>query len=227
MIRRPRSRAIVAAGIVLLAACRPATEQSESVVDQPERAVADPALPSNAAPADAITCSYPVGAGDTLASLQSRYGQQAQAATLGGPEGSEFEGVVLWPDDPSRRLEVIFADDAMREVSSVHPGDGSRWRIAGLALGDPLARARDANGRRFTLWGFEWDYGGYVSDLDGGSLASQPGGCRVLLRFGPGGRGPLPEGVVGEVELSSDDPRLDAVDPRIEELSLGFLARQP
>jgi hypothetical protein len=204
--------------LVLAGGCQPAADQSD---EQP--AAAAPAKPE-AAPAAAseLTCSDPVRATDTLASLQQRFGDRARTETLYGAEGIEFPGLVLWPDDPGRRIEVAFIEDGQRTVSSVGLSSRSKWRVAGLAIGDPLARAEEANGKPFKLWGFSWDYGGYASDLGGGTLAALPGGCRVVLRLGSREGGEVPDALIGEVELSSDDPRLEAAGVAIEELSLAF-----
>jgi hypothetical protein len=94
--------------------------------------------------------------------------------------------------------------------------------VSGLAIGDPLARATAANGKPFKLWGFSWDYGGYVSDLEGGRLVRLPGGCRVMMRVGPRDDVEVPVALIGEVQLSSDDPRLEKVGATIEELLLAF-----
>jgi hypothetical protein len=203
--------------LVLLGACQPAETDSdqEPAAAALNRVAGEPTL-------SALTCADPIRPSDTAASLQQRFGNQARIETLHGPEGIEFPGLVLWPEDPARRLEVAFAEEEPRAVSSITPSPVSAWRVAGLAIGDPLARASEANGKPFKLWGFSWDYGGYVSDLQGGKLAALPGGCRVVLRVGPRGDAEVPDALVGEVELSSDDPRLEAVGVAIEELSLAF-----
>jgi hypothetical protein len=169
-----------------------------------------------------LTCSDPVRPTDTAASLQERYGDQARLETLYGPEGTEFAGLVLWPEDPARRLEVVFAEEGQRTVSSIGLGQGSTWRLSGLALGDALVRANAANGKPFKLWGFGWDYGGYVSDLAGGNLAELPGGCRVSARLGLREDAEVPDALMGDKELSSDDPRLEAAAVTIVELLLVF-----
>lgn len=200
----------------LLCACQPAQERDG---DEPATAAstgAEPAL------ADELNCSGPITAGDTAVSLQQRFAGQTRWETLGGPEGSEFPGLVLWPDDAARRVEVIFADEEPRAVASIAVRPNSQWRVAGLALGDPLARVNEANGKPFKLWGFSWDYGGYVSDLDGGKLAALPGGCRVIIRFGPREGAEVADAVVGDHEVPSDDPRLEAAGATIEELTLAF-----
>jgi hypothetical protein len=204
--------------LVLLGACQPADPENG---DQATGA-APTAAATEAAPAKELTCSGPIRASDTAVTLQQRFAGQAQWETLDGPEGTQFPGLVLWSDDPAQRVEVIFADEEPRTVSSIAVGPSSQWRVVGLAPGDPLARANAANGKPFKLWGFSWDYGGYVSDLGGGKLAGLPGGCRVIIRFGPREGAEVPDALVGEVEMSSDDPRLEAAGVTVEELTLAF-----
>ena len=169
-----------------------------------------------------MTCSEPVRANDTAASLQQRFGDNARVETLQGPEGIELPGVVLWPNEPKRRVEVVFADEARRSVSFAQLTGTADWRVARLAVGDPVGRVQEANGRPFELWGFSWDYGGYVSDFKGGKLEELPGGCGVMMRLGPGEDAEVPDELMGEVMLSSDDPRLEASGVRIDELALSF-----
>ncbi|MEI9906086.1 MAG: hypothetical protein WDN06_20890 [Asticcacaulis sp.] len=104
------------------------------------------------------------------------------------------------------RLEVTFWDDAMEHVSSVAPGNAATaWTgPAGLHLGSTVADVQTANGKAFSVAGFGWDYGGYVTDLKGGSLTGLPGGCTLQLRFdNVKGQAP-PDGISGDgVTLSS------------------------
>lgn len=198
--------------IAMIGACQPAKPGAE---DQTAEATASPA-------ATELTCAGPITASDTAVSLQQRFAGAGRWETLHGPEASEFSGLVLWPDDRARRIEVIFTDEEPGTVASVAVRSGSQWRVAGLAPGDPLARVNEANGKPFKLWGFSWDYGGYVSDLGGGKLAALPGGCRVIVRFAPREGVELADGLIGDKEVSSDDPRLETAGATIEELTLAF-----
>lgn len=207
-----RSLPVQLGAVALIGACQPAEPETDGQLPE---ATASPA-------ATALTCSGPITAGDTAVSLQQRFAGAGRWETLHGPEASEFAGLVLWPDDPARRLEVIFTDEEPGTVSSVAVGPGSQWRVAGLGLGDPLARVNEANGKPFKLWGFSWDYGGYVSDLGGGKLAALPGRCRVIIRFAPREGAEVADDLVGDREVSSGDPRLEAAGVAIEELTLAF-----
>lgn len=174
-----------------------------------------------------IGCAWPVYGGDTAQTVQDRFGSDARMETLYGAEGSEFEGLVLWPDDPARRIEVLFEEDNPDlRVSGLRLREGARWQIAGVGVGDSLARVRELNRKPFTLWGFAWDYGGYVRDLQGGTLATMPGGCGLTIRFDPDDNVRLPDAIVGEVKLSSDDRRVAAAKARVSQLTLEFAAAE-
>jgi hypothetical protein len=181
-------------------------------------------VPADPTPTE-MTCTYPVKANDTAATLVERFAGQARIETIYGPEGIELPGVALWPDDPQRRIEVVFSDEERRHVSFAEANGASVWRAAGLALGDSLAQAQKANGKPFDLWGFSWDYGGYASDMQGGKLEKLPGGCRAMLRFDVPAEAEVPTEILGEVQLKSDDALLAGANARIVELSLAFDAR--
>lgn len=210
------------AAALAVVSCRPAGEVPAAKAEPGEVRAAGPAAEAAAAPSDEMTCSYPVGADDTPASLEQRFGADARAETIYGPEGIELSGVALWPDDPRRRVEVVFSEEGQRVLSFAGVSGRSEWRLAGLVLGDPLARAAEVNGKPFELWGFAWDYGGYASDLKGGKLQALPGGCRAIVRFDVPGDAEIPAELQGEVRLASDDPALAGAGARIVELSVTF-----
>lgn len=205
-----------------LCGCQQAAERDEAPVALAGLEARAPQAAGSPAQGVDLTCSDPVRPSDTLASLKQRHGTEAREETLTGVEGIEYPALVLWPDDPARRLEVTFIEDGERTVSSIRAGEGSAWRVAGLALGDPLARVNAANGRPFTFLGFGWDYGGAVTDLAGGRLATLPGECRLVMVIGPRADMPAADGLQGDIELSSDDPRLSAADIVVWDLSLAF-----
>ena len=213
------------AALGALSACQNSEPQRADDAAQP---AARPSASASAKPASeqststTMTCTYPVSPADTAAALRARYGKDARLETLPGAEGSEFEGLVLWPDDRSRRVEIVFEDDAMLHPSTVRVWEGSQWRIAGIGLGDPFEKVRAANGGPFEFYGFSWDYGGYVSDLMGGKLASLGNGCGLSLRLGPSENAELADSLIGEGSVSSEDPLLASADVTVEELTLQF-----
>jgi|GEM_PF-3183714 len=228
------STILVLAGAMGLAACENAAEPEADVnnsavqigtdeAEAPEGPEAPADAPETpAARADnAITCNWPAQQGDTAQDLEALFGDDARIQMVAGGEGTEIPGVVLWPDDPARQIEVIFADAARTQVTNVRVFNGSRWEVGGLSTGDTIAQATAANGKPFVLLGFEWDYGGAVFDLKGGALADLDG-CRAMMSFGPSAETKLPNGLVGDIELMSDDDRMPVDGVTIWELGLVF-----
>ena len=172
----------------------------------------------------AATCTSPVMRGDTAATILRRFGANARRETLPGAEGATYPGVVLYPRDPQRRVEIAFSDDARPHVSSIRiRGNSSTWSFGSMALGDGIPQITSSNGRAFTFSGFEWDYGGYVTDLKGGALSHLPGGCTLGIRFSlPATVTSTPEALMGDVQVQSTNPALRRLRSVVTELSLNW-----
>jgi hypothetical protein len=171
-----------------------------------------------------LSCTYPVnGNSDTAQTVLDRFGRDARRETLGGPEGTEWAGIVLWGDDPARRLELFLDDGPGERIFNVAVrSPESRWRVAGVKLGGSVADVTAVNGRPFTFWGFGWDYGGWITDFGGGGFDTLTGGCEAQIRLGPSSVSMLPDGTVGEVQVKSDDPRVSGIAPIVDEMGLAW-----
>ena len=182
------------------------------------------ATPAATQAANPVGCASPVGRGDSAAALLRRFGRNARKETVPGAEGETSEAIVLYPRDAMRRIEVIYADARMLRPSSVTLRTGrSAWSVAGMRLGDSLDQVAQRNGRDFAMSGFEWDYGGYVTDLKGGALARLPGGCTISIRFSlPANLASTPETLMGDVQLQSNNPALRRVRPVVSALALSW-----
>lgn len=216
--------------LLCVSACKPAAPEPAAPAPTAAARAAPAAAPTPSAQPQELTCDYPVKAGDTAATVLARFGKDAKRATLPGPEGSEFKGVVLWDKDPARRIELIVNEDSKNErITGVTVREpGSKWVLAGLKLGSPLADVVSANGGDFLFYGFEWDYGGYVTDLRGGKLDRKEFGCGVNLRltYEPDGTDQEDtEGVIGDTEVRSSHPKLVGLKVMVDELGLNW--RQP
>jgi hypothetical protein len=180
---------------------------------------------------DTLSCTGPVKRGDTAKSLMMAYGKDAVLGTIPGAEGMEEKGLILFDKDPKHRLEVLFGDEAMTQVSLVMVrGTSTAWKgPEGLHLGSKIGDIELANGRPFSVGGFDWDYGGYVSDLKGGRLAEIPGGCMFGLRMGfaEGNTNPVPDSLTGERTLDSGDPVLKKAGPVVQEMTVGWPVAEP
>jgi len=191
-----------------------------------------PACAQDAIPQEgAITCSSPVAPIDSARSLKRRYGKEAAVEELAAGEGETYKGIALFPRTGDRRIEVSFAGKAMNGVTGLSIRDvakTSRWNIAGFSIGASLADVQKANGGPFLVAGFDWDYGGYVTDWKGGALARlQPGSCRVVVRFGMDEGPSTPERLLGDgVKVSSDDATLRKWGPTVVEIGVNFSIRR-
>lgn len=192
----------------------------------PTATEASSAAATTAAVSNDFNCNAPVGPRDSAKALMAKYGADAAIGMINGAEGMQVKGLILYGNDPKRRLEITYWDDAMEHVSSVAPGAAAKaWTGPdGLHLGSTVAEVTAANGKPFDISGFDWDYGGYVTDLRGGALASLPGGCSLQLRFDhPDFNGTMPDGISGDgVTVSSDDKRITAYQPVVTEIAVGW-----
>jgi hypothetical protein len=166
----------------------------------------------------------------TLEQLQQRFGAgNAEAQEIPGAEGESFRGLVLFPDDPSRRATLYFQDGkTLRGLSMVSVDEpGSRWKLAsGVGIGTPLAELRELNGKPFTFSGFDWDYGGTITDWQGGKLQPSADNAvseRMQLRMPEGGGGGGDKAYpMGDSGFSSDDPRWADLGIAVGGISVGF-----
>lgn len=168
----------------------------------------------------------------TLADLRSRYGADAvaeEAVPLG--EGDTEPGAVIHPQDPSRRAYVHFLDaNPAGSISAIHVRDaGSRWTgPLGIRIGTTSTELERLNGKPYKFLGFDWDYGGYVSNWAEGTLARaflEPG--QLSIRLAPP---ELAEGAdraadypAGDAEFASDLPVMREQPAVVAEMGLGFI----
>ena len=141
-------------------------------------------------------------------------------------EGETLPGTVLFPDDSTRQLMVLWSDTVARRLPSrlILRGDSSKWSLRpGITLGTTLERLEQLNGRSFTLAGFGWDYSGVVTDWRGGSLATSARNAKVYLsppssKFSTRAY----SRVLGDKEYGSDLPAMKEVQPVIYQIFYNF-----
>jgi hypothetical protein len=205
----------------------PASAQPPAAALPPELpAAAKAAVPPRVAePARVITCSAPFGKEASHLKLAQRFDSRNITYTeVDGPDGSKMRASVLYPNDPKRRLELVWQNEASRSVTHLIVINGqSTWAgPKGVRLGLTLAALEKINGKPFKMSGFDQPDGGSVTDWQGGALDSLPG-CRMGLRLAADAK--APEAARSEAagkELMSSDAPIKAVKPVVAEILFGF-----
>jgi len=150
------------------------------------------------------------------------YGDLAKADSVYLSEGFFGPGVVLFPEDERNRVDIYWETSVDAERPAFirilgAEGDTDWATNRGITIGSTLDTVEAINGRPFQLYGFEWDYGGYVNDWKGGQLSNN-----LSLRFAPTAGTDTPMEVVGDMTLSSDNELLRQARPVVSELSVSF-----
>lgn len=170
-----------------------------------------------------LTCTNMVKAGDTAETIEARFKGETAVEETTGAEGATAKALAIFPKDPARKLFVSFFDDEMTKLAAIGPAGGAtHWTIAGLKIGAPLADVIKANGGKFEISGFDWDYGGYVTDLKGGKLSALDGGCFATIRFNPPEGKEVPASLSGEKSIPSSDAKLTKLNPQVSDMQLGW-----
>lgn len=132
---------------------------------------------------------------------------------------------MVFPNDPKRRLEVLWQNEAARADTALIVINGqSQWSAPkGLRIGMPLAALEKANGKPFKLAGLDQANGGMVTDWNGGALASLPGGCSIGVRLAADPKAPeTARAAVAGTDVASNDAALKAAKLGIVEIILGY-----
>ena len=193
--------------------------------------VATPAATGTGPAANATYVLPGAFAADTdLEQLAHRFGKDnVRIGEVPGAEGQRVDGVVLFPDDPARRAYLYF-EDAQRNagLSLVRVlDDGSRWRLDnGIGIGTPLSQLVAMNGKPIRFYGLDWDYGGTITDWNGGRL--DPRNDPVRRNLALDARADIGERAypAGDGEFASDDPKYPDLgsDLVVGEISVSFPA---
>ncbi len=194
---------------------------------QPQHAEPAAAKPRpQPAPARVVACSGIFAKDSNHLKLATFVGADNIAWTkVDGPEGSKLDATVLYPNDPKRRLEVLWNLDASRSDTQLIVINGrSTWTAPkGLKLGLPLATLEKLNGKPFVMKSFGGESGGSVASWEGGALSTLPGGCKVGIRLAPDPKAPAAAAdLASGKEIASNLPALRALHPKVVEIIIGY-----
>jgi len=160
---------------------------------------------------DPFVLPGPLSAATGPDGLRRIYGaQNVEEGEVPGAEGERFHGVILFPKDQTRTAYVYFQDEkTLTGLSLVRVfGPVSQWKLDnGIGIGTPLSEVLRRNGKPIRFYGLAWDYGGTVTEWNGGTLAPRDHDpVRRTLRLGAREGAAARSYPMGDREFSSDDP---------------------
>jgi hypothetical protein len=205
---------------------KPAPASAAAPPDADAAAQPKPA-PRPAAAANVVACGGVFGKDSTHLKLAIKYdSRNIVFGDVDGPDGSKIKASVLFPNDPKRRLEVVWNNDASRSDMSVIAINGKSQWVApkGLKLGLTLPAIEKANGRPFKVGGFGADGSASVLGWEGGALSALPGGCKVGIRLVADSKASQDarSAVAVDKGFLSNDASVLAVKPSVGEILIGY-----
>jgi hypothetical protein len=205
----------------------PAPQSKPTTAQARERPAARGATAAPAAGQTTLACNGSFAKDSTHEKLEAAFGAKNVAwEDVDGPGGSRLKATVLFPNDPKRRLEVVWTKpDTRTDMQVIAINGQSTWSAPkGLKLGMPLAAVEKLNGKPFRMTGFEKENGGMVQSWEGGALSELPGGCRVALRFEPDSRisPEVRRDVAVAREFDSNDVTMKKAVPKVVEILIGY-----
>ena len=206
----------------------PAPAPANADTDENPVATAKPAAPKPAEPAHIVACSNgALAKNSSHLRLAQAYGvHNVDFTEVPGDDGSTLTASVLFPNDPKRRLEVLWDDDVERSGTRMIVIEGqSTWAAQkGVHLGLPLAALEKVNGKPFKLMGFEKGGMAIVSDWNGGALGLLTDGCKIDVQFKPDPKAPADAlaAVSSDKEFVSSDPAVRAAKPTVGEIIVAY-----
>ncbi|QDK82854.1 hypothetical protein EXU85_31305 [Spirosoma sp. KCTC 42546] len=240
--------------VELMAACRPKPSTTDQAIKQPRadsQAVA--IAPQSSTANQAVAGDFliipgkqvgPIRPTTSEADLLHLLGPSIVTAgdTLYGAEGEEFTGTTLYKGTADE-VQIIFTDNEKRthpQTVLIRPklldDEGlplpnvapTRWTTAdGLRIGTTLKELEARNGKPFKVWGFEWDYGGMVSNWEGGKLAQSNKKAFLSIGLGaPVTKTPAQEKaynqLLGDGEFLSSSAAMQVLNPSVQSMQVGF-----
>jgi hypothetical protein len=172
-----------------------------------------------------VDCASPFAKNSSHAKLATAFGSQnVKFEEVGTFEEFTAPATIVYQNDPRRRLEFIWRDkSANGDLAAIWIRGESQWTgPLGMRLGMPISEVEKLNTKPFRLNGFDWDYGGLVTDWQGGATARLPGGCQMSLMFVPDPQIQDIDAVVGERKFLSNDKKMRAVKPFVARIFVTY-----
>lgn len=154
--------------------------------------------------------------------LKFLYGERIVPVEIPLGEGFMTAGYRLFPGT-ANEADIVFPDEdnGFEQLSIIVSRQDSKWRIPGksLAIGTSLHDLKTLNGKPFKFLGYEWDYAGLVSSWEGGALEGI--GATLSDPVMAAGEA-LPTEMMGDGDVSSDNPFLKGKQIYVKEITIGL-----
>ncbi|MEO8000967.1 MAG: hypothetical protein ABI644_03750 [Arenimonas sp.] len=228
MSARLKPMAVVGACLLALSACDSKQAPVEIVAEKskPAEQVTAVVTPQATMATENFLLEAAVKENDTLESLRKQYGEaNVIKSELPGAEGETSQGWMLFPNEPEKKL-LIYLDQ-----SNSHPGSivanelNSKWHLSNsIKMGTDSKALQALNQKPFSFFGFYWDYGGVISDWNGGALDKKAAdGSHISIHLCPPENTKLPDNYLsGDGTFQSDNALAQKFPPLVCELSLSF-----
>jgi len=230
MLRQSLHRAVGlfgTAAILALAACTAETDSGDEnpIIKQAAPGIAAPDVDRTIVPGRRFG---PIEAGTTEQDLIAAFGRgQVERTMIDIAEGETEPGTRLFPGTPDE-LDIVWIGDYACPKFVRSSGEYANWRLAnGTGINTLLEDVEAANDTTLQIWGFEWDYGGYVESFEGGKLSG------LLMRFS------IPfdwsdrisqadlTRLSGNQQIPSNDPLLRRLNPPVSEIGMTWPTDSP
>jgi hypothetical protein len=167
-----------------------------------------------------VACADPFGR-DTRSDLVRTFGAaNVVDQEIEGHGGAGWLGTVIYPNDPRRRLEILWGDEVNRRLLAAiwirGESEWTGWRK--VHIGMTLEEVEGLNGKPFKLKDFDTDDAGRVTAWQGGAMERIPGECRFLVRFEPDDDAPSDAFAELTGELVSSDPKVRSLRLTVSEI---------
>jgi hypothetical protein len=119
-------------------------------------------------------------------------------------EGEEIPGYIVFPDTKDE-IQIAYDTAVAKDKPAFIRIDqeGSHWKTNnGITIGTSLEELVKINGKDFDFFGFDWDYGGSVTDWKNGKLTND---LQVGLGYDSNN---LPNELMGDRTISSNHPKV-------------------
>jgi hypothetical protein len=182
------------------------------------------ALCSTPVLAEQIACEGAFGIDSSEERLIEIFGaDNVWTGKVHGPEAMKMLATEVFRDDPKKRLQFVWWDEANRRDPSYIELSGKMVTPGGVRQGLTVSEVQALNGEPFKLSGFGWDYGGGAW-IESGALTDLPGDCHLSLTFSPSHYPPGTsyDAITGDIEVQSTDPLLETVGAYLSWVAIGY-----